>query len=206
MFMANPTVYLCGAHAIKPSRTSTHFTIKCPSCMRPSIPCRYYLAAAGCVLGGLRAKTQMQRALPMLALFGVRFLCLGTRIVLNSGSQAACMHYAVMEVRPLMLKRRAFFIVRDLMAASTMRPLLQMRWAVICPHWLDVLSQQRPISCTHYARVPVAFTVVKDMCMPCRRAPLLGRWSMSCGYRRSGSMMRPRLRRGSGWQGYLTTG
>ena len=64
------------------------------------------MAAAGCVLGGLRAKTQMQRALPMLALFGVRFLCLGTRTVLNSGSQAACMHYAVMEVRPLMLKRR----------------------------------------------------------------------------------------------------
>jgi len=38
----------------------------------------------------------------MLALFGVRFLCLGTRVILNSGPQTACLHYFAMEVRPLM--------------------------------------------------------------------------------------------------------
>ena len=112
--MSNPTVEMCDAHAMTPSEISIHSTMTYPLCMRASLPCRYYLAAAGCVLGGLRAKTQMQRALPMLALFGVRFLCLGTRVVLNSGSQAACMHYTVMEVRPLMLKRRALFTVREL--------------------------------------------------------------------------------------------
>ena len=90
---------MCDTDAMTPSEVSTHITITYPLCVRAPPSCRYYLAAAGCVLGGLRAKTQVQRALPMLALFGVRFVCLGTRIVLNSGSQAACMHYAVMEVR-----------------------------------------------------------------------------------------------------------
>lgn len=75
-----------------------YWGLYCHPWLRDSFIAAYYLAAAGCVLEGLRARTQLQRALPMLALFGVRFACLGARVVLNSGSQTACMHYAAMEV------------------------------------------------------------------------------------------------------------
>lgn len=85
-------LFISGAH------TLMYWGLYCYPWLRDSFIVAYYLAAAGCVLGGLRAKTQLQRALPMLALFGVRFACLAARVALNSGSQAACMHYAAMEV------------------------------------------------------------------------------------------------------------
>ena len=91
---------VCGVFLLFISGTHTlmYWGLYCYPWLRDGFIVAYYLAALGCVLGGLRAKTQMQRALPMLALFGVRFLCLGTRMVLNSGSQSACIHYAAMEV------------------------------------------------------------------------------------------------------------
>lgn len=75
-----------------------YWGLYCYPRLRDGFIVAYYLAAAGCVLGGLRARSQMQRALPMLALFGVRFACLAARVALNSGSQSACLHYAAMEV------------------------------------------------------------------------------------------------------------
>ena len=91
---------VCGVFLLFISGTHTlmYWGLYCYPWLRDGFIVAYYLAALGCVLGGLRAKTQMQRALPMLALFGVRFLCLGARMVLNSGSQSACIHYAAMEV------------------------------------------------------------------------------------------------------------
>ena len=87
-------LFISGAH------TLMYWGLYCHPWLRDGFIAAYYLAAAGCVLGGLRARTQLQRALPMLALFGVRFACLAARVVLNSGSQGACMHYAAMEVCP----------------------------------------------------------------------------------------------------------
>ena len=91
-------LFISGAH------TLMYWGLYCYPRLRDSFIAAYYLAAVGCVLGGLRARTQLQRALPMLALFGVRFVCLAARVALNSGSQSACMHYAAMEV-PLRPRR-----------------------------------------------------------------------------------------------------
>lgn len=49
---------------------------------------------------------QVQRALPMLALLGVRAASLLTRAALNSGSQTAIKHFAVLEVFSCPLNNR----------------------------------------------------------------------------------------------------
>ena len=54
-------LFISGAH------TLMYLGLYCPPWLRDSFIAAYYLAAAGCVLGGLRARTPMQRALPMLA-------------------------------------------------------------------------------------------------------------------------------------------
>ena len=112
LLMSCCSAQVCGVFLLFISGTHTlmYWGLYCYPWLRDGFIVAYYLAALGCVLGGLRAKTQMQRALPMLALFGVRFLCLGARMVLNSGSQSACIHYATMEVS-LELCLRTWFLV-----------------------------------------------------------------------------------------------
>jgi hypothetical protein len=58
----------------------------------------YYLTALGAVVAGLRARSNIGRAAPLLALFAIRVACLGVRIALNAGSHAAVVHYAIAEV------------------------------------------------------------------------------------------------------------
>lgn len=93
---------VCGVFALLLSGVHTwmYWGLYCYPWLRSSFIAAYYLAAAGCVVAGLRARTQIQRAAPMLALLGVRLGSLLTRTVLNSGSQDAVWHYAVTEVRP----------------------------------------------------------------------------------------------------------
>ena len=111
---------VCGVFLLFISGTHTlmYWGLYCYPWLRDGFIVAYYLAALGCVLGGLRAKTQMQRALPMLALFGVRFLCLGARMVLNSGSQSACIHYATMEVSLELCLRTWSLISGQVVSAS----------------------------------------------------------------------------------------
>jgi hypothetical protein len=85
-------LFLSGAH------TLIFWGLYCHPWLRDTFIAAYYLAAAGCVVGALRARTTVQRALPMLALFGVRLACLFTRALLNSGSQEAVTRYLAMEV------------------------------------------------------------------------------------------------------------
>ncbi|CAL8463477.1 g3011 [Coccomyxa elongata] len=91
---------VCGVFALLLSGVHTwmYWGLYCHPWLRSSFIAAYYIAAAGCVVAGLRACTQMQRAAPMLALLGVRLGSLVTRTILNSGSQDAVWHYAVTEV------------------------------------------------------------------------------------------------------------
>ena len=57
------------------------------------------MTALGAVAAGLSARSVVGRAAPMLALLAIRVACLCVRVALNAGSQAACVHYAMMEVR-----------------------------------------------------------------------------------------------------------
>ncbi len=92
---------VCGVFALLLSGVHTwmYWGLYCYPWLRSSFIAAYYIAAAGCVVAGLRACTQMQRAAPMLALLGVRVGSLVARTILNSGSQDAVWHYAVTEVR-----------------------------------------------------------------------------------------------------------
>lgn len=92
---------MCGVFALLLSGVHTwlYWGLYCYPWLRSIFIAAYYLSAAGCVVAGLRASTQIQRAAPMLALFGVRVASLVVRAALNSGSQVAVWHFALTEVR-----------------------------------------------------------------------------------------------------------
>ena len=104
---------VCGVFALLLSGVHTwlYWGLYCYPWLRSSFIAAYYLSAAGCVVAGLRASTQIQRAAPMLALFGVRVASLVVRAALNSGSQDAVWHFALTEVRSTIVL--AYVLVPD---------------------------------------------------------------------------------------------
>eukprot|EP00884_Botryococcus_braunii_P010567 jgi/Botrbrau1/19511/Bobra.0035s0011.1 len=104
--MANHTRYrtwlmldVCGVFALLLSGTHTllFWGLFCHPFLRTSFIVGYYGAAAGCVVAGLRARSHLQRALPMLLLVLVRAGAMLARLLLVSGSPQANWHYFYME-------------------------------------------------------------------------------------------------------------
>ncbi|DBA84039.1 hypothetical protein WJX77_000100 [Trebouxia sp. C0004] len=58
----------------------------------------YFITAGACVLLGLTARSNAKRATPMLVLLLLRFVVVLARLILNSGSRWASMHFLWMEV------------------------------------------------------------------------------------------------------------
>ena len=73
----------------------------CAPGFRQGFLAAYYAAATACVVAGLTARSSTERALPMLALVGIRIAAIATRIAVEPGPHTAVWHYAAMEVRAI---------------------------------------------------------------------------------------------------------
>ncbi len=94
---------MCRSAAFLHSSCLGHITsfggacIVIPACV--SAVTAYFITAGACVLLGLTAKSNAKRATPMLVLLLLRFFVVLARLILNSGSWWASVHFLWMEVR-----------------------------------------------------------------------------------------------------------
>ena len=86
-------LFLSGAHNF------IWWGLYCYPRLRVTAVTAYFVTAGACVLLGLTAKSNAKRAAPMLALLLLRFVVVLARLILNSSSCWASIHFLWMEVR-----------------------------------------------------------------------------------------------------------
>jgi len=94
-------VQVCGVFALFLSGAHNFiwWGLYCYPCLRVTAVTAYFITAGACVLLGLTAKSNAKRATPMLVLLLLRFFVVLARLILNSGSWWASVHFLWMEVR-----------------------------------------------------------------------------------------------------------
>lgn len=88
-------LFLSGAHNF------IWWGLYCYPRLRVTAVTAYFATAGACVLIGLTAKSNIKRAMPMLVLLLLRFAVVLARVILNSGSWWASIHFLWMEVSKL---------------------------------------------------------------------------------------------------------
>ncbi|KAK9866877.1 hypothetical protein WJX84_012026 [Apatococcus fuscideae] len=74
------------------------WAFRCHPYVRWGFVIAYYSTSAACILAGVMSKTILGRALPMMALFIIRFALVGARFHLNVGDHQASWHFLASEV------------------------------------------------------------------------------------------------------------
>ena len=77
------------------------WAFRCHPYVRWGFVIAYYSTSAACILAGVMSKTILGRALPMMALFIIRFALVGARFHLNVGDHQASWHFLASEVSAL---------------------------------------------------------------------------------------------------------
>ena len=94
-------VQVCGVFALFLSGAHNFiwWGLYCYPRLRVTAVTAYFITAGACVLLGLTARSNAKRATPMLVLLLLRFVVVLARLILNSGSCWASIHFLWMEVR-----------------------------------------------------------------------------------------------------------